>query len=267
MTTLLELLVDLDAEYDALRAVVGGLADGAPEWDLVTPAEGWAVRDQISHLAYFDDAGRMAMVDPDAFARSVDEVLASTGDPMEVHLSRGRSMGGNALLEWWGTAHRAMVEVFAAADPASRVPWYGPSMGALSFISARLMETWAHGQDVCDALGADREPTARLRHIAHLGVRARPFSYMVRGKEVPAGRIDVVLTGPDGDEWRWEIGEEQVDVPVATVSGSALDFCLVVAQRRNLADTGLVVAGVLAEDWMAIAQAFAGPPGPGRPPA
>ena len=160
-----------------------------------------------------------------------------------------------------------MVEAFAEADPSSRVPWYGPSMGALSFISARLMETWAHGQDVCDALGADRVATNRLRHIAHLGVRARPFSYMVRGNEVPAGRIDVVLTGPDDDEWRWEIGEEQVGVPVATVSGSALDFCLVVTQRRNLADTGLVVAGALAEDWMAIAQAFAGPPGPGRPPA
>ena len=78
MTTLAELLVDLDAEYDDLRAVVGGLADSAPEWDLPTPADGWAVRDQISHLAYFDDAGRIAMVEPEAFARSVDEVLAST---------------------------------------------------------------------------------------------------------------------------------------------------------------------------------------------
>jgi len=272
MTTLAELLVDLDAEYDALRAVVGGLGDTAPEWDLPTPAEGWAVRDQISHLAYFDDAGRLAMVDPEAFARSVDEVLASTGDPMEVHLARGRAMGGTELLEWWGSAHRAMVEAFAAADPAARVPWFGPPMGVLSFISARLMETWAHGQDVLDALGVQRVASARLRHIAHLGVRARPFSYIVRGREVPDGRIDVVVTGPDGDEWRWEIGAgagegATADASVDSVTGSALDFCLAVTQRRNVADTGLVVTGPLADDWMEIAQAFAGPPGPGRPAA
>ena len=202
MTTLAELLVDLDAEYADLRAVVGDLADDAPEWDRPTPAAGWAVRDQISHLAYFDDAGRLAMVDPEAFARSVDEVLASTGDPMEVHLSRGRAMGGDDLLAWWGTAHVEMVAAFAAADPSARVPWFGPPMGVLSFISARLMETWAHGQDVCDSLGVERVPTARLRHVAHLGVRARPFSYVVRGRPVPDDRIDVVLTGPEGDEWR-----------------------------------------------------------------
>lgn len=273
MTTLADLLVDLDAEYDELRAVVGGLADDAPEWDLPTPAEGWAVRDQISHLAYFDDAGRLAMVDPEAFARSVGEVLASTGDPMEVHLARGRSMGGTELLEWWGTAHREMVAAFAVADPSVRVPWFGPPMGVLSFISARLMETWAHGQDVMDALGVDRVPTARLAHIAHLGVRARPFSYVVRGRDVPPGRIDVAVTGPDGDEWSWVIGEDAQGSEVDAVShgssvvGSALDFCLVVTQRRNLTDSDLVVTGELAEDWMSIAQAFAGPPGPGRPAA
>jgi uncharacterized protein (TIGR03083 family) len=191
-------------------------------------------------------------------------------------------MGGDELLDWWGAAHRAMVGAFATADPSVRVPWFGPPMGVLSFISARLMETWAHGQDVCDALGVDRLPTARLHHIAHLGVRARPFSYIVRGKDVPEGRIDVVVTGPDGDDWRWEIGtagngngagdgasdkgeSSHGGDDVATVRGSALDFCLAVTQRRNVADTDLVVTGPLAVEWMSIAQAFAGPPGPGRP--
>ena len=140
-------------------------------------------------------------------------------------------------------------------------------MGTLSFISARLMETWAHGQDVCNALGVERTPTTRLKHIAHLGVRARPFSYIVRGMEVPDGRIDVAVVGPDGDEWCWEIGDPSDGGPVATVTGSALDFCLVVTQRRNVVDTGLVVQGDLAADWISVAQAFAGAPGPGRPPA
>jgi uncharacterized protein (TIGR03084 family) len=248
--------------------VVAGLSDDDPRWDLATPAEGWAVRDQVSHLAYFDDAGRLAMVDPEAFARSVDDLLARP-DPMDVHLVPGRAMGGDELLAWWDGAHRAMVGAFATADPSARVPWYGPSMGVLSFVSARLMETWAHGQDVCDALGAERRPTARLRHIARLGVRARPFSYLVRGREVPPGRIEVRLTAPDGDEWRWDAGDDGAGVAgdqLASVSGTALDFCLVVTQRRNVADTGLVVVGDLAQDWISVAQAFAGPPGPGRPP-
>ena len=269
MTTLPRLLDDLDNEYGDLRAVVDGLSDADVRWDLATPAAGWAVRDQISHLAYFDDAGRMAIVDPDAFAVSVEEVLAATGDPMDVHLVRGRAMGGDELLSWWDGAHRAMVDAFADVDPAARVPWYGPPMGTLSFISARLMETWAHGQDICDVLSVDRTPTARLQHIAHIGVRARPFSYAVRGKDLPPGRIDVVVTAPDGTPWEWSIGESTGDAtgegPTATVSGTALDFCLVVTQRRNVADTDLEVVGSLAEDWISVAQAFAGPPGPGRP--
>ncbi len=266
MTVLPGLLVDLDAEYEDLHDLVSGLADDSPEWDLPTPAEGWAVRDQISHLAYFDDAGRMAMVEPDGFARTADALLTSNGDPMEVHLARGRALGGDALLAWWDGAHQAMMAAFAGADPSVRVPWFGPPMSMPSFVSARLMETWAHGQDVADALGSVRTPTDRLRHIAHVGVRARPFSYLVHGAQAPADRIEVVLAAPSGEDWRWEIGESDGTAPVSTIEGPALDFCLVVTQRRNIADTGLAVSGEAAREWMAIAQAFAGPPGPGRPP-
>ena len=265
MTTLPELLGDLDDEYRDLRDLVAPLGPDAPEWDLPTPAAGWAVRDQVSHLAFFDDAGRMAMVEPDAFAESVEVAMASVGDPMEAHLARGRAMDGGELMAWWDGAHRGMVDAFATADPSARVPWYGPPMGVLSFISARLMETWAHGQDVADALGHQRRPTDRLRHVAHLGVRARPFSYLVRGREVPPGRIEVVLTAPSGASWEWTAGSGDDAESVATVTGSALEFCLVVTQRRNVADTALVIEGPLAVEWMSVAQAFAGPPGPGRP--
>jgi uncharacterized protein (TIGR03084 family) len=114
-------------------------------------------------------------------------------------------------------------------------------------------------------MGVRREPTERLRHVAHLGVRARRFSYLVRGHDVPPGRIDVDLRSPAGEWWTWTTGASDDHESVSTVEGSALDFCLVVTQRRNVADTGLLISGETATDWMSVAQAFAGPPGPGRP--
>jgi uncharacterized protein (TIGR03084 family) len=135
-----------------------------------------------------------------------------------------------------------------------------------SFATARLMETWAHGQDIVDALGVQRDPTDRLRHIAHLGVRARPFSYLVREREMPTGRIDVVLAGPTGAEWRWEVGSSEPGVPNSRIEGPALDFCWVVTRRRHPSDTDLLVVGEDAREWMSLAQAFAGPPGSDRPP-
>jgi uncharacterized protein (TIGR03084 family) len=132
-------------------------------------------------------------------------------------------------------------------------------MGARSFLTARLMETWAHGQDVVDALGAEREATERLRHVAHIGVRARPFSYANRGMAMPDTEIHVALEAPGGGTWTW--GEPGA---ADSVRGPALDFCLAVTQRRHVADTALDVDGDAAREWMSIAQAFAGPPSNGR---
>jgi uncharacterized protein (TIGR03084 family) len=162
-------------------------------------------------------------------------------------------------MTWWRKARSDMLEVFAHVDPDVRIPWYGPWMKPASFISARLMETWAHGQDVADALGVEREPTDRLKHIAFLGFRARPFSYATRGMPEPEGTVRLELRGPRGDTWSWGDGED-------IVSGDALDFCLVVTQRRHPADTDLVTKGPLADEWISIAQSFAGPPGSGRQP-
>jgi uncharacterized protein (TIGR03084 family) len=274
VTSLADLLTDLDAEFADIRSLVGSLGPQDPGWDLATPAEGWVVRDQVSHLAFFDDAGRRAMVEPEAFAEEARLALERPGDPMEEHLTKGRSMDGDELLAWWDGAHTGMVRAFTDADPRGRVPWYGPPMGALSFISARLMETWAHGHDIADALASPREPTDRLHHVAHLGVRARPFSYVVRGREVPEGRIDVDLVAPSGEHWQWAVGDHGdgddggggPGPSPSTVTGPALDFCLVVTQRGHVDDTALTITGETAVEWMSLAQAFAGPPGSGRPP-
>jgi uncharacterized protein (TIGR03084 family) len=224
-----------------------------------TPAPGWAVRDQISHLWYFDDRAVMAATDPDAFVADAKQIMAATGDPSVEH---GRTAPPHQLLEDWRQGRARMIEVLRGLDPSARIVWYGPAMGARSFATARLMETWAHGQDVADAVGVHRLPTARLRHVAHIGVRARPFSYATRNAPVPEGEIFVALDPPGGGEpWTW--GDEGA---ADRVTGPALDFCLVVTQRRHLDDTALVADGPLAQDWMQIAQAFAGPPGAGRQP-
>lgn len=256
------LLADVRAEHAELDALLVSIDEAG--WDRPTPAEGWAVRDQIGHLAYFDEVASTAMVDPDAFAPIAEAVLGAAmrgEDPMADHLARGRALAGVGVLEWWRGARASMVEAAGALVPGARVPWFGPAMSPLSFVSARLMETWAHGQDVADAFGVARVPTARLAHVAQLGVRARPFSYAVRGATPPGVDVRVELRSPDGERWTWND-----DAAGGVVRGPALDFCLVVTQRRHVGDTALEIEGDAAEEWMAIAQAFAGPPGPGRPP-
>jgi uncharacterized protein (TIGR03084 family) len=244
---------DLAAEHADLDRVVASLE--AADWDRPTPADGWSVRDQISHLGYFDRTAVLAVRDPAAFARSVEQLVAGGVD---ASVEPGRAMTPCELLSWWRDGRGELLSALEPLDPSIRIPWYGPPMGARSFATARLMETWAHGQDVVDALGVDRAPTERLRHIAHIGVRARPFSYAVRGLDPPSRPVAVVLTGPAGDRWVWA---EEAD---ESISGSALDFCLVVTQRRHRADTDLQAQGEFAVEWLSIAQAFAGPPGPGR---
>ena len=163
------------------------------------------------------------------------------------------------MLDWWRTARAGCLTAFAELDPATRVPWYGPDMSVASFVTARLMETWAHGQDVADAADVRRTPSARLRHVAHLGVATYRYSFVATGREEPHGAVRVELAAPDGDAWTWGPADA-----ANRVTGSALGFCLLVTQRRNIADTDVVAEGPVATEWLSIAQAFAGPAGSGR---
>ncbi len=253
---------DLAAEHRDLDALIEALRPA--EWSIETPSPGWTIRDQISHLWFFDQRAVLALTDPDAFSTDMKWLLANGGT--DASIEPGRAIEPGALLGCWRTDRQRLIEAAVLVDPAARVPWYGPAMAARSFITARLMETWAHGQDVADALEVVRRPTERLRHVAHLGVRARPFSYAVHGMTMPVDEVAVHLTGPDGEDWRWGDREGDGSDRDNVVSGSALEFCLVVTQRRHLADTRLRVVGAAAVEWMAIAQAFAGGAGTGRLP-
>jgi uncharacterized protein (TIGR03084 family) len=254
-------LEDLSAEHEDLDALVASLDDEG--WEVPTPAPGWSVRDQIGHLAFFDARARDAINDPEAFEAMVSGLQA---DPnleawLEDHLVEARSLTAGELLGWWRAERAALLPVLAVIDPGTRIPWFGPPMGAVSFATARLMETWAHGQDIADAVGVTRLPTRRLRHVAHLGVRTRGWSFAAHGLDAPVQPVYVGLRSPDRELWEWGPADAE-----SSVRGSALDFCLVVTRRRHLDDVHLDVSGTTAQRWLAIAQAFAGPPGPGRRP-
>lgn len=247
--SLAELCADLADEHEALDGVVAPLTDD--EWARPTPAEGWTVRDQIVHLASVDEIASRVAAAPGAFSQGLPELFGPdwSGDP----LTRSGDLDPGGVLAWWRAARIELLAGFAELAPDARMPWFGPPMSAASFATARLMETWAHGQDVVDAVGGDRPPTDRLRHVAHLGVRTRRFSYAVRGREAPEAEPRVELVLPSGA--RWVAGPLDA---VDRVVGPAVDFCRVVTQRRHLDDVGLEVSGPHAREWLLIAQAFAG---------
>jgi uncharacterized protein (TIGR03084 family) len=248
---------ELATEQDSLDAIVSRLSDD--QWTLPTPSPGWTIADQIGHLRYFDWAATLAITDVDAFLAHREEfmrdAMSSPTAADELTLSDIRAMTPAQLLEFWRDGRHRLQEAAATLTDDSRIEWYGPSMSSRSFLTARLMEAWAHGQDIVDTVGAHREPTDRLRHIAQLGVITRGWSYVNRGQTPPEGEVRVELTAPSGASWEWGSAEAP-----DRVSGSALHFCLVVTQRRHVDDTGLVVEGDQAREWLEQAQAFAGPP-------
>jgi uncharacterized protein (TIGR03084 family) len=251
-------IADLAAESYELIEMLTRLR--TTDWNLPTPAQGWTIRDQVTHLAFFDDATRLALADPVSFAEQRTELLALGPAFPDRVAERYRGQPGDSCLSWFLRSRTALLDDYRDADPAARLPWYGPDMGMASSATGRLMETWAHGQDIADTVGTVRASTVRLRHVADIGVRTLAFSFQLRGRSAPVAPVRVELDGPDGQRWEW--GPPNVgDV----VRGSALDFCLVVTQRRHLADTTLDVLGPVATEWMSIAQAYAGAPSAGRP--
>jgi len=256
-----EVCKDLEAEYDALDGIVTDF--DKTQYETETQFWEWRVRDEISHLAYIDGKARLAATDREGFALHVEEVLKDPEAFEDDQLDRGRSMTWVELLEWWRQERTTLLTALESFDPKFRLPWYGPPMSARSFAIARIMETWAHGQDIIDALGIHRLLSDRLYYIADLGVRTFGWSFSNRRMKVPDTRVRVELISPSGRLLNW--GPEDAE---NIVRGTAEDFCLAVTRRRHIADTGIVTEGPVAGRWMSIAQAFAGPPedgpGPGR---
>ena len=254
----MDVIGDLHRESEELDALVGELTE--EQWRLDTPAAGWTIAHQIAHLAWTDRAALLAVTDPDAFAGEVAKALAAPDSWVDEAAREGVALPPARLLAEWRAGRLALDGALRAAPQGVRFPWYGPPMSTASMATGRLMETWAHGQDIADTLRVTRAPTDRLRHVVRIGVRARDFAFSVHQLPAPAEEFRVEVRSPGGELWTY--GPEDA---VQRVTGPALDFCLLVTRRAHRADLAVHAEGPDADRWLDIAQAFAGPPGTGRP--
>ncbi|MEU5094025.1 TIGR03084 family metal-binding protein [Streptomyces sp. NPDC020996] len=250
---------DLRDESDELDRLVAELTP--EQWALATPAPRWSIAHQIAHLAWTDHSALLAVTDAVAFHGLVEQALAAPESFVDDGADEGAKLPSEELLSKWREGRAALDRALRASPPGARFPWYGPPMSAASMATGRLMETWAHGQDVADALGVVRTPTGRLRHVVRIGVRARDFAFAAHGLPAPGEEFRVELDAPSGEVWTF--GPEDA---AQRVTGPALDFCLLVTQRAHRDDLAVRAEGPDADRWLGIAQAFAGPPGAGRPP-
>ncbi|WP_408897622.1 TIGR03084 family metal-binding protein [Nocardioides sp. R1-1] len=262
MSVLDDVIADLSAEGDQLRAAVAALdADG---WRTPTPAEGWDVATTIAHLLWTDEVATLAAgaLTDDGKQAWDAVVLLAIEDPagfVDKEALRIGELAPDELLARWDAARPALLDALRGYPDGMKMPWFGPPMAPASMATARFMETWAHALDVYDAIGTRPEVTDRIRHVAHIGVRTRDFAFANNGLEAPGEQFRVELAAPSGEAWSWgpaDAGQR--------VEGDAYEFCQLVTQRIHRDDTGLVATGADAETWLRIAQAFAGPAGGGR---
>ncbi|MBI4294769.1 MAG: TIGR03084 family protein [Chloroflexi bacterium] len=251
-----EIVTDLKAEHEVLDQLLVMLKE--EDWGLLTPAEGWTIRDSVSHVAYFDEVST-SLIRGDTSIEEEKARLGSGADRMDTQ--RGENMKPPEVLLWWRKVRAIMLEELIQCDPKQRIPWFAMPMGARSFATARLMETWAHGLDCFAAVGAEPVDTDRLQHVALLAYLARPWAYQVNGLAMPQTHLRLELQLPSGT--LCSHGPENArDV----IRGHASDFCRVAVRRRHWRDTDLVIEGDEAKRFVQIAQAYAGSPGSGRKP-
>jgi len=259
---MLQQAVNYEEECAALYALLEPIA--ATDWARTTQFKQWTVNDVMRHLYFFDIAAGLTLRDERATVEFFAAVMADMdrGVPLaQIALEKLDGLEGRALLDKWRSSSREVATSFGAADPKRRVKWGGPDMSVRSCISARLMETWSHAQAVYDLLGVERVEGDRIRDVVELGINTFGWTFANRGMPVPESKPYVRLVAPSGALWEWGKPDER-----NRVEGSAAEFCQVVAQTRNVADTGIRATGDTAVQWMALAQSFAGPPHAPPPP-
>ena len=250
-----DLIDDLVAEQQYLDAQLADLPDDV--WQNDTPCRGWMVRDVIAHLAEVDESATSVATGASQTMSGGERSDDGTRSALQ---ESSRHMTRTQLVDWWRAARDRMEVALRARDGRDRLPWAGPPMSARSFATARLMECWSHGLDALEGAGVESIDSDRLQHIAHLGYITRTFGYRTRGLEPNVEPLRVELVLPSGAAWaRGDADASNL------ITGTASDFCRVATQRIHYRDTNLAWLGHAAEEFLQVAQAFAGPPGEGRP--
>lgn len=258
-----EILSDLVAEQQHLDQFLQGIHER--DWRRPTPAVGWTIQDQVSHLAHVESIGAEVIVQ--GSSRLAAEDISNIDEWIARGVAIGRGKRHQEIIEWWRFGRADVVDALSRMDRTNRIPWLYGKMSARSFATMRLMETWAHGLDIKGAmlgritplpeeeLEEDEEDpladTLRLRHIAWLGQRALPFAFEQGGLEYPTEGIRIELMGPQYQAWRF--GPEDTD---QVVKGMAGDWCRLVVQRQEATDTGLKAVGTSAEAALRVARAY-----------
>jgi len=251
-----EIVNDLKAEQESLDGLLVTLTEA--QWDLLTPAAPWTIKDSVSHIAFTDDVAIATTKGDDSYFELAFKVGYSFN---EVGVEKGRAMKPSEVLKWWRDSRAIMDGILINMDARARLPWFSLPMGARAFATARLMETWAHGIDCYDTVGVQPVDTDRLRHVCFMACQARPFAYQAHGLPAPEAPIRVEVALPSGT--LWTNGPEGAE---NYIRGKAGDFCRVAVQRRHWKDTTLEIHGSEAKQFMEVAQTYAGPAGPGRQP-
>ena len=246
---------DFRAESETLEKLLAPLSEA--DYARTTLFKGWTIDQILRHLHIWNRAAYLQLTDEATLKDYLAKAMGPIGDGSltRFEYEHLNGLSGKELFETWRDFYPKLATAYSEADPSQRLTWAGPSMSARSSITARLMETWAHAQAIYDELGIDRESTDGIDNIVVLGLNTYGWTFANRKLPVPEPRPKLVLTSPSGA--LWEFGDEAGN---EWIEGSAEEFCQVVTQCRNVADTALKVTGPNATEWMRMAQCFAGPP-------
>ncbi|MYW94158.1 TIGR03084 family protein [Amycolatopsis rubida] len=258
MTNAQDVIDDLTADSEDFHALFAGL--GLEGWAAETPAPGWTVKHQVAHLTFVFRIAGLAAGDPAAFGR-IAEAAGETGFDKAVNAALADYLDDPAevLAGRWRAERDTAVKALAAVPADRTVPWLVAPLPPAVLAAAGMMELFAHGQDIADALGVERTHTDRLRPVAEFAVRTKDFGYQARGLTPPPDEFRFEITAPSGALWTF--GPEGA---AQRITGPAVDFCLLVTRRRHPADLAVGAEGAEASRWLEIAQAYRGPAGEGR---
>jgi uncharacterized protein (TIGR03084 family) len=254
-----DVLKDMNTDCDEVDELVASLDES--QWQLPTPAPGWTIAHQIAHLTATFKMAATAAADPAAFRAFTVGLSGNFAANVDAALAPFLKEPPGALLGRWRAERENVTRALAAVPPGQVVPWLVRPLPPVVLASAGIMETFAHGQDVADALGVQREPTDRLRHLVGFAVLVWDFGYQARGMTPPDEQFRFEITAPSGELWQFGPPEA-----AQRITGPAADFCMLVTRRRHRDDLAITATGAAAEKWLDIAQAYRGPAGAGRTP-